>query len=59
LHLGKLLWQFAPQVGNMIVTVTGGKSYDDLKKELLKAAKEERLDYGIIIKGSLASGNFT
>jgi TldD protein len=45
-----------PQVSNFIVTATGGKSYDDLKKELLKVAKEERLEYGILIKASNAGG---
>jgi TldD protein len=46
-----------PQVSNLIVTVKDGKSYEDLKKELIKQAKEERLDYGIIIKASNPSGN--
>jgi len=46
-----------PQVSNFIVTAKDGKSYEELKKELLKAAKEERLDYGIIIKGTNAGGN--
>jgi TldD protein len=45
-----------PQIGNLVVTATGGKSYDDLKKELLKAAKEERLDFGIVIKGVNPAG---
>jgi TldD protein len=47
----------APQVSNLIVTVKDGKSYDDLKKELIRVAKEERLDYGIIIKGVNSGGN--
>ncbi|HET9219587.1 MAG TPA: metallopeptidase TldD-related protein [Terriglobia bacterium] len=47
----------SPQVGNLIVTAKDGKSADDLKKELLKAAKEERLEYGIIIRASSAGGN--
>jgi predicted Zn-dependent protease len=46
-----------PQVSNFIVTATGGKSYEDLKKELIKVSKEERLDYGMIIKASNANGN--
>ena len=46
----------APQIGNLIVTSTGGKSLEDLKKELLKAAKEERLDYGIIVRASSTGG---
>jgi len=47
----------APQVSNLIITATGGKSYEDLKKELLKTAKEERLDYGIMIKATNPNGN--
>jgi predicted Zn-dependent protease len=46
-----------PQVSNFIVTASEGKSYEDLKKELLKVSKEERLDYGIIIKASNPAGN--
>ena len=46
-----------PQVSNLIVTSKEGKNMDDLKKELLKSAKEERLDYGIIIRASNPSGN--
>ena len=47
----------SPQVSNLIVTAKDGKSADDLKKELLKAAKEERLEYGIIIRASIAGGS--
>jgi len=47
----------SPQVSNLIITAKDGKSADDLKKELLKAAKEERLEYGIIIRASIAGGN--
>ena len=46
----------APQMGNLIVTAKDGKSLEDLKKDLLKAAKDERLDYGIIIRASNPSG---
>jgi hypothetical protein len=46
----------SPQIGNLIVTAKDGKSADDLKKELLKAAKEERLEYGIIIRASNSNG---
>lgn len=45
-----------PQISNLIVTVKDGKSYEDLKKELIKTAKEERLDYGIMIKASNPGG---
>ena len=47
----------SPQVGNLIVTAKDGKSLEELKKELLKAAKEERLDYGIIVRASNSNGN--
>jgi TldD protein len=47
----------SPQIGNLIVTAKDGKSLEDLKKELLKAAKEERLEYGIIIRASASGGN--
>src|SRR5205823_12369997 len=39
------------QVSNFVVKVEkDGKSYEDLKQELMKLAKDERLDYGIMIK---------
>lgn len=41
-----------PQIGNLIITAKDGKSMDELKKELLKSAKEERLEYGIIFRSS-------
>jgi TldD protein len=47
----------SPQISNFIVTASGGKNYEDLKKELLKVAKEERLEYGIVIKASNPGGN--
>jgi predicted Zn-dependent protease len=47
----------SPQIANLIVTAKDGKSLEELKKELLKAAKEERLDYGIIIRASNSNGN--
>ncbi len=44
------------QISNFIVKVDkDGKSYDELKAELMRLAKEERLDYGIMIKQ--VSGN--
>lgn len=46
-----------PQVGNLLVTATGGKSYDELKAELIQTAKDERLDYGIAIKALNQGGN--
>ena len=49
----------APQVSNLIVTATGGKNYEELKKELIKTSKEERLDYGIVIKATPSSSGRT
>jgi TldD protein len=36
--------------GNIFITSSQNKSYDDLKKELLNMCKEQDLEYGIIIK---------
>lgn len=47
----------SPQVSNLIITAKDGKSADDLKKDLLKAAKEERLEYGIIVRASNSGGS--
>ncbi len=39
------------QISNFVVKVEkDGKSYNELKQELIKLAKDERLDYGIMIK---------
>ena len=39
------------QVSNFVIKVEkDGKSYNELKQELMKLAKDERLDYGIMIK---------
>jgi predicted Zn-dependent protease len=39
------------QISNFVVKAgKDGKSYDELKQELIKLAKDERLDYGIMIK---------
>jgi predicted Zn-dependent protease len=46
----------AVQIGNLFVTANGGKSYDDLKKELIELAKTERLQYGVMIKSLEAGG---
>jgi predicted Zn-dependent protease len=39
------------QIGNFFVTTKQGKSYEDLKKQLINLAKEEKLQYAIVIKG--------
>ena len=44
------------QIGNLFITASGGKSYEELKKELIELAKVERLQYGVVIKALQASG---
>jgi predicted Zn-dependent protease len=46
----------APQIGNLFIKSTDAKSYEDLKKELIEAAKKERLQYGVMIKALEAGG---
>jgi predicted Zn-dependent protease len=46
----------APQIGNLFIKSSETKSYDDLKKELIEAAKKERLQYGVMIKALEAGG---
>src|SRR5205085_1190362 len=38
------------QIGNLFIQSNDGKSYDDLKQELIKMCREENLQYGILIK---------
>src|SRR2546426_496065 len=38
------------QIGNLFIQTSQGKSYDDLKQELIAMCKTEKLDYGILIK---------
>jgi predicted Zn-dependent protease len=44
------------QAGNLIISATEGRSYENLKKELLDLCRLEKLDYGIIIKSLDDSG---
>ncbi|HEX4998460.1 MAG TPA: metallopeptidase TldD-related protein [Terriglobia bacterium] len=44
------------QIGNLFVTAKQGKSYDELKKQLINLAKEEKLKYALVIKGVSVSG---
>jgi TldD protein len=39
------------QIGNLFIQSNDGKSYEDLKQELIKMCREENLQYGILIKG--------
>jgi predicted Zn-dependent protease len=38
------------QIGNLFVTAKEGKSYEELKQELIALAMTERLQYGIVIR---------
>ena len=40
----------AAQIGNLFISSSEGKSYDDLKKSLIEMAKTENLTYGLLIK---------
>jgi TldD protein len=38
------------QIGNLFIQASEGKSYEDLKQELIKMCTTENLDYGLVIK---------
>jgi TldD protein len=38
------------QIGNLFIQVNDGKAYEDLKQQLIKMCRLEKLDYGIVIK---------
>ena len=38
------------QIGNLFIQVSEGKPYDDLKQQLIKICRLEKLDYGILVK---------
>jgi TldD protein len=44
------------QIGNLFIQSTEGKSYQELKQQLLKMCQEENLQYGFIIKSLVADG---
>jgi predicted Zn-dependent protease len=44
------------QIGNLFIQSSEGKSYDDLKQQLLQMCKEENLDYGILVKALISDG---
>jgi len=44
------------QIGNLFIQSSEGKSYEDLKQQLIKICQEENLKYGIIIKSLVADG---
>src|SRR5207249_1929842 len=44
------------QIGNLFIQSSEGKSYDDLKQELIKICRDENLKYGILIKTLVTDG---
>jgi len=38
------------QIGNLFIQSSEGKTYDDLKQQLIKMCQEENLQYGLLIK---------
>jgi predicted Zn-dependent protease len=44
------------QIGNLFIAANEGMNYEELKQELLRLAKIERLDYAMIIKSIDSSG---
>jgi predicted Zn-dependent protease len=44
------------QVGNLFIQSSEGKSYEDLKQQLLKMCQVENLQYGILIKSLVTDG---
>ena len=44
------------QIGNLFIQSSEGKSYEDLKQQLIKMSQEENLPYGILIKSLVPDG---
>jgi predicted Zn-dependent protease len=44
------------QIGNLFIQSSEGKTYQDLKQQLIKMCQEENLQYGILIKSLVADG---
>jgi predicted Zn-dependent protease len=44
------------QIGNLFIQSAEGKSYEDLKQQLMKMCQEENLQYGILIKALVSDG---
>lgn len=38
------------QISNLVISPASGKNYEELKQELMRLCREERLSYGIVIK---------
>jgi hypothetical protein len=44
------------QIGNLFIQSSEGKSYQDLKQQLIKMCQEENLRYGILVKSLVSDG---
>jgi TldD protein len=44
------------QIGNLFIQSSEGKSYEDLKQQLIKMCQEENLQYGVVIKALIGDG---
>src|SRR5262245_51056078 len=44
------------QIGNLFIQSSEGKSYEDLKQQLIRMCREENLQYGILIKALVPDG---
>jgi predicted Zn-dependent protease len=44
------------QIGNLFIQSSEGKTYDDLKLQLIKMCQEENLQYGLLIKALVPDG---
>lgn len=47
---GSLIAKPGTQFGNLLITTENGKTYQQLKKELLQMCKEQSMEFGLIIK---------
>jgi hypothetical protein len=44
------------QIGNLFIQSSEGKSFEDLKQQLISMCKQENLQYGILIKALVSDG---
>jgi predicted Zn-dependent protease len=44
------------QIGNLFIQSSEGKSYEDLKQQLMKMCEQENLRYGILVKALVSDG---
>jgi predicted Zn-dependent protease len=44
------------QIGNLFIQSNGGKTYEELKQELIRLCRSENLEYGFLIKALVSDG---